>query len=259
MNDNARQKLTDAISALRSTEGWNRWLKTRAAFHTYSFRNTLLIALQCPQASHVAGYRKWQALGYQVQKGEKGIAIFAPMTKKRQDGEKELFGFRLVSVFDRSQVEPIPEQEQSPLDSPVVSIEGDNYSPLVATYSDWARDELGLRVQTTPLQGALGRHIPDAKLIELDPDQTSNSTLRTLIHELAHAHDISYTNYTRPVAEVMADAIAFITCDAIGLDVNTSSVPYIAAWSEAAEEVISEQAAVIDQVSRTLIDVLNNE
>ena len=73
-----REQMQAAIEALRSGEGWKRWLKVRRHFHTYSFHNQLLIANQCPEATRVAGFRSWLSLGYAVRKGERGIRIWAP-------------------------------------------------------------------------------------------------------------------------------------------------------------------------------------
>jgi hypothetical protein len=102
------EQLRQATNELLTSEGWQRWLRTRSRFHRYSLRNTLLIALQCPEATHVAGFRKWLELGRCVRKGEKGIRIFAPVSYRRRESEqtaeaeseRQLVGFRLVAVFD---------------------------------------------------------------------------------------------------------------------------------------------------------------
>ena len=81
-------RLRQATSALLTSEGWQRWLRTRSRFHRYSLRNTLLIAFQCPHATHVAGFRRWLELGRCVRKGEKAIRIFAPVRYRRRDSEQ---------------------------------------------------------------------------------------------------------------------------------------------------------------------------
>src|SRR4029077_18835414 len=77
--------LTDGIAQLTSSGKWQEWLTTQSKFHHYSFRNTLLIMIQRPDATRVAGFRAWQLLGRQVRKGEKAIWILAPMTRKIGD------------------------------------------------------------------------------------------------------------------------------------------------------------------------------
>ncbi len=109
----AHAKLEDAIAELASGEDWKRMLNVASKFHRYSFINHLMILCQRPDATLVAGFRKWQQLGRNVRKGEKGLAIFAPCkyrTKiETQDGEEQILqsirGFRVVYVFDISQTE----------------------------------------------------------------------------------------------------------------------------------------------------------
>jgi len=80
---------------------------------SYSIKNKMLIFMQCPEAKEIKGYRAWKAEGRQVQKGQKSIRIFAPLTKKNEKtNDDEVFGFRLVPVFDISQTEEITEGEE---------------------------------------------------------------------------------------------------------------------------------------------------
>jgi hypothetical protein len=99
-----REAVECATRALLSSDGWRRWAETRATFHRYSWGNCALIAMQCPQATQVAGFKAWQQLGRQVRKGERSIRIMAPMSVKERDesgeetGERVVF-FRSVPVF----------------------------------------------------------------------------------------------------------------------------------------------------------------
>lgn len=108
-----RELLAAAVEQLKSSEGWLRWLKVRSSFHSYSATNQLLIALQNPNATRVAGFQKWLKLGRCVRKGEKGIKIFAPVppSKKKLEDWKSAGAdprkrprtlFKLTSVFDLS-------------------------------------------------------------------------------------------------------------------------------------------------------------
>ena len=138
------QTLTEQITALASGPQWQAWLTVAARFHTYSLNNTLLILAQRPEATHVAGYRLWQTLGRQVNKGEKGLAILAPVTRTPgtptgepaeatdrlptadtqtdpdsapATGRSTLVAFRAAYVWDISQTtgDPLPEQPRPQL------------------------------------------------------------------------------------------------------------------------------------------------
>jgi antirestriction protein ArdC len=108
-----------SLRALVSSEDWQQALEVAARFHDYSFANTRLIWAQAKARgftpTRVAGYRAWQKLGRQVNRGEKGLQILAPITRtvETEIGEEErrVVGFRVVHVFDQSQTdgEPIPE------------------------------------------------------------------------------------------------------------------------------------------------------
>jgi hypothetical protein len=82
--EEARRKLERAVEALAQSDGWRAWIRTRSTFRRYSLHNTILIAMQRPEATRVAGYRTWQRLGRQVLRGEKGISILAPVTHKER-------------------------------------------------------------------------------------------------------------------------------------------------------------------------------
>src|SRR5690348_15918124 len=111
--EQAIELLKAGVASLREEDSFKRFLAARAQFHAYSFHNILMFASQRPTATRVAGYAAWQELGRQVRKGEKGIAIFAPLIKKGEAGqeadlsgiERKLVGFRVVHIFDVSQTE----------------------------------------------------------------------------------------------------------------------------------------------------------
>ncbi len=117
------ERLAAEVEVLSTGEDWQRWLATAARFHTYSFQNTLLIHAQRPDATRVAGYQVWRTLGRQVTKGEKGIAILAPVIRRtpteeqqgydanQSEAQRTLAGFRLTHVWDVDQTTgaPLPE------------------------------------------------------------------------------------------------------------------------------------------------------
>lgn len=198
-----REQMREAAEALRSSEGWQRWLEVRRHFHTYSFHNQLMIAMQCPEATRVAGFRKWLELGYVVGKGEKAIRIWAPCPPSRKaiahwraegskpDEEPRIF-FRLVPVFDASQIHPLPESPgaPAPLKPPHEPISGDGLADRLPQLVEFA-DSLELQVSIEQIPGAAcGYHEPATGRIvveDIGPGFSANAQISVLIHEIAHA------------------------------------------------------------------------
>ena len=144
-----------ACREMLSSEGWRRFAETRATFHRYSFGNCQLIAYQRPDATQVAGFKSWQALGRQVRKGERSIRILAPMSVKERDEQgnetdERLTFFRAVPVFDVSQTdgEPLPEAPREP-------ITGDSHAGYVERRGS-TRGTLGYTVEREALESAGG-------------------------------------------------------------------------------------------------------
>jgi antirestriction protein ArdC len=215
--------------------------------------NTMLIALQRPDAIQVAGFKAWQPLGRQVRKGERSIRIMAPMAVKERDeqgqetGERVVF-FRAVSVFDVAQTdgEPLPEPPCEP-------ITGDSHERYIAALEDHARS-LGFTVESEPLEHAGGYCDAKRRRIVVSSDvEAPNARVRVLIHELAHAHGVGYADYGREDAEVVVETAAVIVCGALGLDTSGESIPYIAGWGEANDlEAIGKHAATVDEIASAI-------
>lgn len=269
-----RRQMQEAIEALRTSEGWQRWLKVRRHFHSYSFQNQLLTAMQCPEATRVAGFRRWLEIGYAVRKGEKAIRIWAPCppSKKRitewkaagaNPDDRPRTYFRLAAVFDRSQVEPLPEFPGGPVDlePPSEPTGGDGLAHLFGPLADFGRS-LGLRVDIEPVPGtARGYHEPSTGRVVIDvlsPAFSANAQLAVLIHELAHAlvrlerrDEDPRLGYAEE--EVVVECVAYCVCAGLGLDTAGAAVPYIAGWAEGSgEEPIEAYAALIDRLARRL-------
>jgi hypothetical protein len=255
------ERLRQATEVLLTGAGWQRWLRTRSRFHRYSLNNTLLIALQCPHATHVAGFRKWLELGRCVRKGEKAIRIFAPIRYRRRDegeqrgendAEPQVTGFRLACVFDVSQTEPLPGVEPAPLEPPRASVEGDTHAHLLAPLEQHAAT-LGFAVGYEPLEGRDGYCSRRESRIAIARDLPDNAKVATLIHELAHAHGVDYTQFSRPEAELIVESVACIVCAGAGLDTRGESVPYLAGWNpDDALERIKRLTATIDEIARRI-------
>jgi antirestriction protein ArdC len=268
-----RELMEHAIEELRSSAGWKRWLDVRRHFRTYSFHNQLLIAHQRPGATYVAGFRRWLSLGYAVRKGERGIRIWAPCppsVKKlrawREEGEnpdtKPRTYFRLVAVFDRSQVDPLPEfpGERLALDPPVEPIEGDSLAHLFDPLAAFGAS-LGYTVAVENIPGsALGYCAPSRHRIGVEAVSDAfspNAQVATEVHELAHAlvrcdrrEDDPELTYREE--EVVVECVAFSVCSTFGLDTSGDSVPYLASWSEGGE--IERYASLIDRLASRLED-----
>lgn len=268
-----------AIEALQTSHGWQSWLRARSHFHAYSFHNQLLLAHQCPDATHVAGFRAWLDLGYCVRKGEQALRIWAPMppSKKaieawRQAGSNAMDRprtfFRMVPVFDRSQVDPIPDHPDgpAPLEPPHEPITGDNLErsrePLVALAA-----ELDSAVTFEPIPGApAGYHDPTNGRIVVDdgPDRSPNAEIQTLVHELAHRlvradHRDDDPRLDYASEEVVAECVAFSACAGLGLDTTGDSAPYLAGWGgEEAGEKVEAFAQLIDRLAKRIEDALDH-
>jgi antirestriction protein ArdC len=248
-----RRQIERAARELLTSEGWRCWVQTRAKFHRYSFNNCMLIALQAPEATQVAGFRAWQQLGRRVRKGERSIKIMAPMGIKEHDadgqetGERIVF-FRSVPVFDIAQTdgEPLREIPREP-------ITGDSHAHLLEPLTAHARS-LGFSVDRESLEHAGGYCDARARRIVLSTNLGSaNAQVRVLVHELAHAHGVSYKDYGREDAAVIVETAAVIACGALGLDTSGESIPYIAGWGERGDlEAIRKHAETVDQIAREL-------
>jgi antirestriction protein ArdC len=276
-----REQMRCAVEALCTSEGWQRWLRVRRHFHDYSFANVLLIALQLPEATKVAGFRKWLEIGYCVRKGERAIRIWAPCppSKKaiaewRKAGAKPedepCTFFRLVPVFDASQVAPLPDfpGEPVPLEPPQEPISGDRLADRVPALVEFA-DSLGLEVAMEKIPGtALGYHEPATGRIavaEVGPEVSANAQVSVLVHEIAHAlvridHRDDDPKLGYAEEEVVVESVAYCVCASLGLDSGGSAVPYVAGWAEGAGgDPIEAYAELIDRLARRIEEVVCDE
>jgi hypothetical protein len=263
-----RERLEHAARALLDSSGWQRWVRVRATngLARYSFHNQLLIALQQPEATYVAGFRAFLTLNRCVRKGEKAIRILAPMTLSSRAAEAEVSGdgagaeqtprrtvFRAVNVFDVAQTDPLADTDPVPLTAPSQPVSGDSHEHLLGPLQQLA-GELGYTVETRVIvDSAEGFCDAQRKLIVVEATLPANARLRVLVHEIAHALGVGYAEYGRRQAEVMVDTATFIVCGSLGLDTSGSTVPYIAGWGEdGALEAIRAYAQTIDQIARRI-------
>ena len=239
----ALDRLGDWIRSVWDSEAWRRWLTTLAKFHDYSLNNSVLIAMQMPEATRVASYRSWQRdFGRHVKRGERGIEVLVPMVVKSklgndeqatQDDEenaerKRLLGFKVGHVFDVSQTEgePLPEiasqvsADVNDFDSLMGAIEA------VSSYPIEVVD--GLPPETN---GLFSRRMG---YIAVRKGMPEGQTVKTALHELAHSvmHDANAEELPdRSMREVQAESVAYAVSASLGLDTSGYSFGYVASWA----------------------------
>jgi len=254
-----RELMRASVEQLRSSDGWQSYLKARARFRSYSARNVLMIIHQHPTATRVAGFRAWLDLGWCVTKGSQAIRIWAPCPPSKQqlrawcdagaDPEaKPRTGWRLASVFAQDQVAALPPPATvAALQAPIVEIGGDSHQDLIARVIALA-GEIGYTVQigdTGPADGVCNTR---TRRIEIAERLPANGRLVALIHELAHAlvaidPDAPELDYAQ--GELVAESVAWCCADTVGLDSSANSIPYLASWAEQASLEVLEQTAVM--------------
>ncbi len=253
-------KLEAGVAALRESGEYQRWLDTAARFHSYSFGNQILIGIQRPDASRVAGFHAWKGLGRHVLKGEHGIRILAP-TRFRKTCEcgdacdcraTEAVRFRSVSVFDVGQTDgkALPE---------IVTLLAGDGRGLTPALQALATAE-GLTVDRDPANGhngANGWYSRDRALIWVRPDVDDAQAAKTLTHELAHffaEHDVN--GHCRDEREIIAESVAYIVLQHFGIDAGGYSFGYLAAWSLDNPKLFRAKLGEIQRVAATIIDKL---
>ncbi len=273
-------RLETGIQELFESERYKAYLTSMAKFHSYSFNNTLLIAMQGGQL--VAGYNKWRDDFHRnVKRGEKGIKILAPAPYKAKkevpkldeqgkpvmdkDGkpltevqETQVPAFKIVSVFDVSQTEG----------EPLPSIGVDELAGNVEQYEDFFK----ALEQTSPVPmafedipgGSHGYYHLTEKRIAIQENMSELQTLKTAIHEIAHAklHAIDpeapvTEQADRPdsrTREVQAESVAYAVCQHYGLDTSDYSFGYVAGWSSGKD--LKELRASLETIRATAHELI---
>ncbi len=256
------ERLGEKVATLGSSTEWIAYLRFMSAFRRYSFNNLMLIALQCPNATHVAGFRKWQELGRQVRKGEKAIKILGYSTKKitktdpvtGEEVEDRVKRFPVLSVFDVTQTdgEPVPSNAyQLPT--------GEGPAGMLERLSTWLRGE-GWTLRELSLGGMMeGYTDHQRRIIATEAGLEPAARLVVLLHEAAHAllheNDADYVTH-RGVCETEAESTAYVIANLIGMDVDASSVSYVAGWAKADREVITAAATNVLRAVNTIAAAL---
>ena len=278
-------RLEQGIQDLFESDRFKEYLQVMSKFHNYSFNNTLLIAMQKPDATLIAGYNSWKNLfGRQVSRGAKGIKVIAPspykvkkeidkidpktqkpMTDKngkpvKEETEVTVPAFKVVSVFDVSQTEG----------KELPSIGVDELTGDVEQYADFFK----ATEQASPApvgfekieSGAKGYYSQTEKRIAINEGMSELQNLKTLIHEIAHAklHDIDLNapaeeqadRPDRRTREVQAESIAYAVCQHYGLDTSDYSFSYVAQWSSGRE--LAELKASLETIRSTASELIKD-
>lgn len=269
--DAAHDTLVAAVESLTTSEDWRRWLATMSRFHRYSASNCLMILTQRPDATAVAGFRTWKSLGRSVRKGTKGIAIWAPMTRRIETDDDEpdesttavrRVGFKLAYVFDVSDTdgEPLPEHPDQPRllsgEAPPAMVEALTRQIHDAGYS------LRYEPAVPDYPGANGSTDFFSHTVTIATDGRSPAArAKTLAHELAHVllhADLSHTRPDRSRREVEAESVAYLVCAAYGLDAIDYTLGYVAGWSGGDPAVVLATANTVQSCANTILDRADN-
>lgn len=270
--------LEKAVDALTSQKGWLNYLMMASRFHNYSFNNRILIALQNPEATQVAGAGArngktgWKKLDRRVKEEEfktKSIKILAPvMVPEKDKNGKEIIvnnkkqlkciGFKTVEVYDVTQTEG----EDLPTAPVCAPVEGNTHEEYLYRAQAFAEGQ-GYTIDFDSLYGSESRGYVnmDDRTIHINPSYPVNSQVRTLIHELAHiVGGVDYSRYTRAQAEIIVESAAFVATALVGLDTAGISVPYITTWGadaddpKAALQTMREFTKNIDEIADVLVE-----
>ena len=255
-----RRELADRLevgySSLLNSESYQQYLQTAARFHTYSAGNVLLIMMQRPDATRVAGFKAWQRLGRQVRRGERAIRIFAPMVYRARDEDGEddeqarrVAGFRTVSVFDVSQTDG----DELPEFTFAERLEGDDDGGLFVRLAALA-ERNGLQVSRRPelARGDTNGYYTGS-MIWVRPDVSARMAAKTMAHELGHHFAGHALGSCREAREITAESVAFVTLGHYGIDTGAYSFGYLLSWADDAAQ-LRERLGRVLELANTIID-----
>lgn len=276
------ERLEQGVKEIFTSARYTEYLNTMSKFHNYSFNNTLLITMQKPEATLVAGYQAWQKkFNRHVKRGEKGIQIIAPTPVREkqeiekidpdtqepiigEDGQPEtevvemiIPRFRVATVFDVSQTEgePIAELEVPELTGSV---------QFYDTFMQALQSISPVPIRMMNVEGdAKGYYHQTEKYIAIKEDMSNVQTMKTGIHEVSHAllHDREVMDAEgvlkdQTTKEVEAESIAYIVCNHFGMDTSEYSFTYIASWCESRD--MKALKASMDTIRKTSAEIIGN-
>lgn len=290
-NDKLKELLEQAeqgTKAVFESENYRNYLATMSKFHSYSFRNSLLILMQKPEATHVAGYAAWKKkFNRQVQRGESGIQIvgYSPRKVNVEQEKKDSSGNTIIGADGKPVMEKVTRQVPSYVPVSVFDVSQTEGEPLpqlvnelngsVEAYQDLMqaiRDVSPFPVSFEEIQGgAKGFCDPVTQRIVIQQGMSEAQSVKTAIHEVTHAdlhapeQNLILADRTdRRTREIEAESTAFVVCEHYGIDTSDYTFPYLASWSSSKElaelqsslETIQKQAGdLIDKIDTRLTEL----
>lgn len=288
--DMVLQRLKDGVGRIHDSSLYREFLITMAKFHNYSLGNQMLIMLQKPSATRVAGFVTWKDLGRYVRAGEKGIDILAPCLPPRilkcllcektfterelrthivevhhrgdvsilvREAREEAVGvlaathFKVVSVFDVSQTGGKPLPE---IEVPVLT--GEANETLFDNVANLAKGQgVSVSFEPRPNQNPEIKGSYLGKDIWVRPEESRAQQLKTLLHEVAHYFTEGVFRIPRQDAETIAESVAFTVAAHYGFDTGARSFAYVALWARD-KKVLEQNLANIHKVSGRMIEEL---
>ncbi len=272
------KRLEEGVKKILENGEVKALLKMATVFHKYSFNNMVLIFVQRPGATRVAGMTTWNRLGRWVKKGEKGIAILAPVLAKcvakkkkgteeseteydeTETSQRRLVGYTVRYVYDieQTQGKELPSSDALECDSAGIYMAEGGLSATELYEKIVAASPAPVRTQAI-YDGAKGYYHITNKEIVLADNLTEHEKTMVLLHELAHHFAIKTELHAKsacPEAEVIAEAAAFIAGDHFGLDTSAYTFPYVAGWGKDINKILAwGKAATV--VARQILDAIN--
>ena len=267
-------RLEQGVSDIFQSGQYAAYLTAMSKFHHYSFGNAMLIFMQCPNASHVAGYHDWKRkFGRQVKRGEHGITILAPCPYRSREEVEETapdgstattiqlgqrVGFRTVTVFDVSQT------EGKPLSELVHKLTGDVADYERMTEAICALSPYPINIEAFP-GAAFGCCNFAEQRIFVQPDMSQAQTIKTMIHEVSHAKlhapiedgdgETPTQRKRRSIREMEAESVAYVVCQHFGIDTADYSFGYVAGWSHGKD--LSQLKASLELIRNTAAELID--
>ena len=275
--DAVLKQLKDGVETIQGSERFRLFLTTMSKFHNYSIGNQILIMIQKPSATHVAGFATWKELGRWVKKGEKGISILAPRFPPRptcpicgakigkdvkfcpkcgasvEAAEIEVTPayFIVVSVFDIGQTDGKPLREfEVPVLSGVV-----NEELFTKTMALTKAQGLTVSFEPRPQQDPSIKGEYFGKSIWVKPDEPRAQQLKSLLHEVAHYYTEGVFHIARRDAETIAESAAFVVGAHYGFDTGVRSFPYVALWAQD-KKVLEQNLETVRKVAVEIMQAL---